>query len=184
MNDTLFETKHDETLAAYREAGHATLAWLEGIKIRNVWLDGDEPAGLVIKVPSMVDPKGKGRAAIMAMIRVMLAGPTAVETYRFGFSNGSTAENFFDQYAQIDKQTFCKAAILASRIAEDGTAFTLDVRPHVELILTTRRIWSAVKAVAEALLANRELAGSEVQDLVQTAMANFERHFDERDSPL
>ena len=70
----------------------------------------------------------------------------------------------------LDQETVWHAISLAGSVDADGPAQLRRLWRKVVRTIQRPEIWDAVEAIAAALLRDRELAGSEVEEIAQYAM--------------
>jgi len=173
MTDIWPHTARDDERNAYFEAGHAVVAWLEGLEIVRISIDGEGDASPWIEIcePELnlpyVTASDGGHKAHLSVIRGLLAGRAA--SLREGF--GRCGEEFDLTRPVIgDDDTVWRAIALAGSIARDGPAIVPVMWREVAQTVNTPKVWAAVQAVAQALLRDRELAGCEVGAIARHAM--------------
>src|SRR5665811_691237 len=90
MNNIWPEASCDDIRNAHFDAGHAVIAWLEGLEIERVSVEreGDASSWIDIREPdlsqSSLRSSTKARAATKSVIRGLLAGPATQGRYSFG----------------------------------------------------------------------------------------------------
>ena len=145
---------------AYHEAGHAVLAWTYGLKFSRVSIVGTEDYQGVVKFDSPGVVRTDDTAFIEAHALNNLAGEVAVEILTG--TPPDWGESFGVDGADIDGFTDL-AMKLGWHVVRWGV---VEIEPALkEYAAKVRGLleerWPAVEAVAEALLHNKELSGTE-----------------------
>lgn len=159
------ETRGAERLTAFHEAGHAVMAELCGRQVTEVEILGDrEHTGSVQSLAFPPDPASGALSQaetedVERQLKIVLAG-TVVEAMVTG------REDWDETSGDLDA-----AVRLAMRLVddcEDVLPLLADIRADVERDL--RRQWTAVEAVAEALMQHKSLTGTEVRKLLAPSL--------------
>jgi hypothetical protein len=155
---------------AYFEAGHAVVACLEGLHVVSVSIncEADACAWIDVREPAQSRPGNSAssdhRPAVLSVIRGLLAGPAAQK--RFSFGQTSPELDLADERMVMDHAIW-RAIDLAGQLPGNGSAILPALWREVAASLAKPKIWSAIEAVAQALLRERELAGCEVAEIVE-----------------
>jgi hypothetical protein len=158
---------------AHYEAGHAVIAWLEGLEVEQVSIEreGDADSWIDVREPDLNQRRlrelSEARASARSVIRGLLAGPAAQGRYSFG---ACTQEFNISDRHMIGQSAVWRAVSLAGSIADDGAALIPPLWREVTKTIQTPKVWAAIEAVAAALLRDRELAGCEVEEIAQCVM--------------
>jgi hypothetical protein len=158
---------------AFFEAGHAVIAWLEGLEIVQVSIEAEDDAASWIDVrepdlsQSRLRSSSKARTSAKSIIRGLLAGPASQKQYSAG---ACPVEFDITDPNILDQETVWRAISLAGSVDTDGPAQLRRLWKEVVRTIQRPDIWSAVEAIAAALLRDRELAGSEIEEIAQYAM--------------
>jgi hypothetical protein len=155
---------------AFFEAGHAVIAWREGLEIIQVSIEpGNDAASWIdVREPdisqSRLRTSSEARASAKSIIQGLLAGPASQKQYSTG-----ACPAVFDiaDMNILDQETVWRAISLAGSIDADGPAQIRFLWRKVVSTIQRPEIWDAVEAVAAALLRDHELAGSEVEEIAQ-----------------
>jgi hypothetical protein len=141
-------------------AGHAVIAWLQGFKTENLWIEDNEEwaAGIRIDAPEFpgntpIRSEREKRLA-RALIRGLLAQPAAL--MRFAFGSAGDALDFKDEET-VAQPVVWEAISLAGRIEAQGRAVLPAAWKEVAEAFANPDIWCAVACVAEVLLAKGAL---------------------------
>lgn len=160
---------------AYHEAGHAVMAWRLGVGLRRTSIvpnKADNSAGHVLnrrlsrgtlEEIEFADPFSSSRLRAEKQVMVSMAGVLAQRRFN--------RRSFRSWHGSRDEE---KITVILEpyAISNDGG---LDLRPHYVLLrgwteMTLSRVWSAVEAVANALLERRRLSGKEVRAVINAAI--------------
>jgi hypothetical protein len=161
---------------AHFEAGHAVIAWLEGLEVEQVSIEkeGDADSWIDVREPDLCPTRlrasNEARASAKSVIRGLLAGPAAQGRYSFG---ACAADFDLTDRHMIDQSAIWRAVSLAGSFPDDGPALIPPLWREVTKTIQTPKVWAAIEAVAAALLRDRELAGCEVEEIAQHAMRVF-----------
>jgi hypothetical protein len=167
------ENSCEDQRNAYYEAGHAVIAWLEGLEVEQVSIerDGDAESWINVCEPDLsrrrLRASSEARASARSVIRGLLAGPAAQGRYSFG---ACIKEFDISDRHMIGQSAVWRAVSLAGSIVDDGPALIPPLWREVTKTIQTPKVWAAIEAVAAALLRDRELAGCEVEEIAQHAM--------------
>jgi len=171
------DTSHKERDAFY-QAGHAVVAVLESLGVIQVSIREEEGASSWIDVSypnfaqSRLNRSVMARREAKSVIRALLAGPAAQERYDFGTPVPHCSPPDFDLLAprMMDHEAVWRAIALAGKISSDSPTLIRSLWRQVSRLIHKREVWSAIDAVASALLLNGELTGQEVCDVGNHAM--------------
>jgi hypothetical protein len=161
---------------AFYEAGHAVIAWLEGLEIERVSInrEGDAASWIDIREP-VLPSSGRSisrgeRSSALSVIRGLIAGLAAMQRYSFG---GTAAEFDLSNPRTNADPLIWRAIDLAGQIPGGQCAIVPELWREVAATLAKPEVWAAVEAVAQALVRERKLAGCEVEDVARYAMHSF-----------
>jgi len=167
----------DDERKAFYEAGHAVIAWLEGLEIERVSInsEGDATSWIDVREPALPSPDRSASRdewlAALSVIRGLIAGPAAMQHYSFG----QTSADFDLSNPRTNADPLIWRAIdLAGQIPGGQSAIVPNLWREVAASLAKPEVWAAVEAVAQALLRDRELAGCEVAEIAQHAMRTLQ----------
>jgi hypothetical protein len=158
---------------AFFEAGHAVIAWLEGLEIIQVSIEsGDDAASWIdVREPDLSQSRlrtsSEARASAKSVIQGLLAGPVFQKQYSAG---ACPVEFDIADLNILGQETVWRAISLAGSVDADGPAQIRRLWRKVVRTIQRPEILEAVEAIAAALLRDRELAGSEIEEIAQYAM--------------
>jgi hypothetical protein len=154
------DTPSDERNAFF-EAGHAVIAWLEGLEIVQVSIEAADDAASWIDVRepdlchSHLRSSSNSRASAKSIIRGLLAGPVSENHY----SAGACAVEFdIADLNILDQETVWRAIYLAGGIDADGPAQIRLLWREVVRTIQRPEIWDAVEANSQSLAAIKVVA--------------------------
>jgi hypothetical protein len=175
-------------LRAYHEAGHAVVAALQGFSIARVsiarrggyggacvYRRSARPGSGRADASPRPDRRGLGRIA-RAAATVALAGSVAQDAH--ALHHGFVALDLrtglpfplFSAGAEADARNAWRAARVLSGRPGAQRAFLAEVRTTTEQLLGSREAWSAVRALARALLRDRTVEGAEAERIIRAAL--------------
>jgi len=156
---------HDEAVA-YHEAGHAVIAWHEGIGLRSASIiPVGTTGGRIIHYPMFqtinpeVDTGRRSRDRVEKSVRISLAGSIAQRKF-----NSRTYRRFHDE-EDLQYAVDLLARIVGSDEALNAYFKLLYIQTRD--ILNNPDTWAAVESVAAALLHYRVLRGPEIKTAIQ-----------------
>jgi len=165
----------NERELAYHEAGHAVVRCLLRLPFKRVTIiPTDENLGQVagVTLPEGYKPESdrgpKTRDRTEREIMARLAGMVA---------EGLLAESEVNAPgAWKDRQNAVDLAEFVTTSAEEAEAYTEWLLCRTRNLLSLPWNWAAVQAVAQALLAERELGARRVRSIVKEAIARYQKH--------
>jgi len=180
-------------LRAYHEAGHAVAALLQGFSIARVsiarrggfggacvYRRGGQSGSRRAGAPVRPNQRGLGRIA-RAAATVALAGSVAQDAH--ALHHGFVALDLrtglpfplFSAGAEADARNAWRAARALSGRAGAQRAFLAEVRTTTERLLGSREAWSAVRALARALIRDRTVQGAQAERIIHAALRDGAR---------
>jgi len=175
MDDTWLKMVRCEERAAYYQAGHAIVALSEALEVVRLYIEPDGSSWIDVRFPdlsqSRLSRSVRARLDAKSVIQTLLAGPAAKLRYRFGTPYPDAPLQEFDLLMpdMMESQAIWRAICLAGQISEDSPSLIRCLWRRVSRQIHQGATWAAIKAVANALLINGELAGCEVRAIVRTA---------------
>ena len=157
---------------AYFEAGHAVVAFLEGLEVVRLCMEpeGNISCWIEIREPNLsrwrLSSSSRAREEAKSIIRALLAGPAAQSRYSFG--SCAMEFNLLDRYLLAEEAVW-RAIAIAGKFVDDGPALIHTLWAEVANMIQDNGNWAGIDSVAETLLSSRELAGCEVREIVQKA---------------
>ncbi len=161
---------------AYFEAGHAVVAFLEGLEIVQLSIesDGGISGWIEIREPSLsrshLRSSRQAREEAKSIVRALLAGSAAQVRYSFG---PHPMEFNLSNEHLLCQETVWRAISIAGKFADDGPALIHTLWTEVTILIQDFANWAAVDAVAMTLLSSRELAGCEVCEIARHAIGRW-----------
>lgn len=181
-------------LRAYHEAGHAVAAALQGFSIARVSIarQGGYGGSCVYRPRHRAGPGGAGRASAplahrtlrrlaRAAASVALAGSVAQDAcaleHGFVALDLRTGLPFplFSAGADADARNAWRVARALSARGGAQRAFLAGVRTTTERLLGAPDAWSAVRALARALLRTRTVQGADAERIIRAALGSGAR---------
>jgi ATP-dependent Zn protease len=175
------------TTTAYHEAGHAVACWVSGIGFRHVSIRPDDDEGslghvLHKRLPKAVaDDVGTGYLSprtsqyVESRAVVALAGQAAAERLHGRRGNfGSAAFAHHSKYGRVivdgdQHQAVDLLSLLSGDAEEISLLWKLAAYRARRLV---EHNWPMIEKLAAALIERRELTGSEVQELLYSALVS------------
>jgi len=182
MDDIWPDTSHKER-DAYYQAGHAVIALRESLEVVRVSIQNEDDASSWIDVTypnlsqSRLTRSVTARSDAKSVIRALLAGPAAQSRYSFGAPSAHIALPDFNlaDPELLEAEPIWYAIALATKISNDSPSLIHSLWKRVTRLIRGDEVWTAIEAVAKALLINGELAGCEVCDIANHALRSSGR---------
>ena len=153
---------------AYHEAGHAVMAWHEGLSINEISIVPDhKSSGRIIHANPLrgihLDMDNSNRARIRAesAIRVALAGPIAQRHYN--------PRGFQHRHAESDYELAKDRILYITGSGEEANAYMNLLEIQTRQIVTGLH-WSLVDYLAKALLERQRLSRKEIRATIKQSM--------------
>jgi hypothetical protein len=171
--DLWFASDPGQIRTAYYQAGHATVAWLEGLYIEGMSIvaEGDVSGWIDIREPRL--PKWndhwtrEDRQNGYSIVKSLLAGYAAQSRYSFG---GILPDLDLTHQDVIDDRAIWRAISLMGQIPNGPASSLCFLWRDLRQTLLAPGPWNAIEAIATALLQNEELAGSEIGPIATLAV--------------
>jgi len=161
---------HADERSAYYRAGPAVIATLLGLEVEAVSINADDEccSWIAIRKPLYGEMNCPvDRLAKFSMLKVLLAGPAAKMRYSFG----SVSAEFDPSNRHLVRDpAILRALNLAAELPQNGLSIISALWHGVGCSLAQTEVWSAVEGVVRALLNDREIAGSTVEEIVWHSM--------------
>jgi hypothetical protein len=176
MNYDWLKTADCKVRAAYCQAGHAVIALQEALEVVRIFIEDDGSSWIEVQYPdlsqSRLSRSVHARSDSKAVIRALLAGPAAQLRHSFGSCDPGYPLPDFGLGAShmVESEAVWWAISLAARISKDSPSFIRSSWRGVNQLVHRDNTWAAIRAVANALLINGELAGCEVRDIARFAI--------------
>jgi hypothetical protein len=150
---------------AFHEAGHAVMAWQQGIAIRHATILPTADARVEISHPDPLrglhlDWDGSDRARLRAekLIRICLAGPIAQRRYR--------ANSYRRWHGSPDHRQALDILSQICRSVRQIPAYWRLLEIQTEDVLMHEPVWQKVETLAAALLTRSSLDGREIGEIL------------------
>jgi hypothetical protein len=162
--------------AAFFIAGQAVVALSRELGIRcahltkegaGAWIDVEEPV-----LPRKTFLYGSDAFNARRIIRALLAGPAAETADSFG---RCCASFDFSNSGNLAAPCVWRAISLAGQISDGRRAVLPGLWQEVQEFLFVDENWAAVTAVAESLIRDGELSGTEIAEIANTAISRSTR---------
>lgn len=152
--------------AAVHEAGHAIISLVLGRAVKRASIiEDDDTAGRVTHRPigdwfqPDIEIDGRTRRRIKTEIMTFWAGTLAEER-----QGESTPEQLEVGFAS-DRASISDLAVYSTGSIYEAEAYIEWLRRRTEALLNRWGVWSAIEAVADALIEERELSGRRVREI-------------------
>jgi hypothetical protein len=149
---------------AYHEAGHAVMAFQLGVEVRQITIVPDRDSAGSCSHEKLLKFRGTelcaspaARVRIEKLIMICLAGPLAQSKFK--------PRSVRRYHGTSDYSLIADVALQLNGSAEAATAFVKWLEVRTTTMLRQQVIWRFVEAVANELIAKRELEGSTLLDL-------------------
>jgi hypothetical protein len=156
---------------AYHEAGHAVVAWLQGVglsrasivlepgrhgHVRHHWMFGGMPP------PDSVLPGASAKFRLEKNVRISLAGPLAQKKFN--------ARTYRSWHGESDHNQAADGVNYLAGPDDEFTAYWKLLEVQTRNLLNLN--WPLVEAVAAALLERRRLKGSEIVKVIYATVGD------------